>query len=156
MVTTLSKACQQPLVLLMKHSSSSVKASHEYRTHLFNEELRSSEMCFKSRWIPHHQRLFRTVSTCLNSFQYGDNCGILKSLKNPCGVAGRRAARAVLGAVPAPLPAPPRGRCAGGAPRGGGRRGGRSFTRSAPRPHRPQRTRGDGLGGAFAYLSPPR
>lgn len=38
----------------------------------------------------------------------------------------------------------------------GGRAGGPSFTRSAPRPHRPQRTRGDGLGGAFAYLSPPR
>lgn len=30
--------------------------THEYRTHLFNEELRSSEMCFRSRWIPHHQR----------------------------------------------------------------------------------------------------
>lgn len=30
--------------------------THEYRTHLFNEELRSSELCFKSRWIPHHQR----------------------------------------------------------------------------------------------------
>lgn len=30
--------------------------THEYRTHLLNEELKSSELCFKSRWIPHHQR----------------------------------------------------------------------------------------------------
>lgn len=28
--------------------------THEYRTHPFNEELRSSEMRFNSRWVTHY------------------------------------------------------------------------------------------------------
>lgn len=74
---------------------------------------------------------------------------------SPCGVAGRRAARAALGAVPAPLPAPPRGRCAGGAPRGGGAgRGAKFHSLRAATPAAPANPRGRAGGRICIFVTP--